>query len=118
MSPYTHLLTERHDGVLHLVLNRPAVRNAFNEELIGELHDWAEAVTRDAAGIRVVVLSGAGKAFCAGADLGWMGRTVEYSHEENLRDAHRMAAMTGFDGVQSRSMAFLPSVGSAMTAWS
>lgn len=93
MPSYAHLLIERLDGVLHLVLNRPAVRNAFNEELIDELRDWAESVTRDPAGAHVVVLSGAGKTFCAGADLAWMGRTVEYSHEENLRDARRMAAM-------------------------
>jgi methylglutaconyl-CoA hydratase len=42
-----------------------------------------------------VVLAGAGKSFCAGADLAWMGSTVEYSHEDNLRDAQRMAAMFG-----------------------
>lgn len=95
MPPYTHLLTERHGDVLSLVLNRPDVRNAFNDELIAELHDWADWISREAGGVRVVVLSGAGKSFCAGADLAWMGRTVEYSHEDNLRDAQRMAAMFG-----------------------
>lgn len=92
-TTHPHLLTERQGEVLHLVLVRPDVRNAFNDELIAELHDWAEQISRDADGVRVVVLSGAGKTFCAGADLAYMARTAEYSHEENLHDAQRMAAL-------------------------
>jgi methylglutaconyl-CoA hydratase len=87
------LLTRRDGAVLHLLLNRPEVRNAFDDHLIEELHTWASAFARDPAGVRVVVLSGAGKAFCAGADLEWMARSVGYSREENLRDAQRLAAM-------------------------
>jgi len=88
------------DGpVVRITLNRPEVRNAFNEELIAELTAWAESVTpggpldsaRDKP--RVAVLSGAGKMFCAGADLAWMSKMVGYSHEENVRDARAMARM-------------------------
>lgn len=90
---YQHLLVERDGAVLRLILNRPEVRNAFNDRLIEELHAWADGVTRDAGGVRVVVLSGAGKVFCAGADLAWMARSAEYTRDENVRDAQRMAAM-------------------------
>jgi methylglutaconyl-CoA hydratase len=93
MPSYEYLAVERRDGVERLVLNRPAVRNAFNERVVEELREWAEAVTREVPGPRLVVLSGAGKTFCAGADLEWMARTVEATHEENVRDAQRMAAM-------------------------
>jgi methylglutaconyl-CoA hydratase len=79
-------------SVTHVVLNRPDVRNAFNEELISELTTWAESV-RGGGATRVAVLSGAGKVFCAGADLTWMSKMVGYSAEENLRDARALARM-------------------------
>jgi methylglutaconyl-CoA hydratase len=94
---YTHLITRRNGAVEHLILNRPDVRNAFNEQVIAELTAWA-AATREAAAqgdVRVVVLSGAGKTFCAGADVTWMSRTVEFTEEENLRDAMAMSQMFG-----------------------
>lgn len=93
MPSFQHLIVEREGPVLRLVLNRPDVRNAFNAQMIAELRAWADALTDDTDGVRVVVLSGAGKAFCAGGDLAWMASTVEYSREENLRDGQRMAAM-------------------------
>lgn len=77
--------------VVRVTLNRPEVRNAFNEEVIAELTAWAASVP--ASGARVAVLSGAGKAFCAGADLNWMSKMVAYTREENIRDAAGMAAM-------------------------
>jgi len=105
----THMqLLISHDGpVVRVTLNRPEVRNAFNEELIAELTAWAESVTTgghfDSAPFdgaqgrqdrpRVAVLSGAGKMFCAGADLTWMSKMVAYTHEENARDARAMARM-------------------------
>ena len=83
----------RRDGpVEYVTLNRPDVRNAFNEYVIDELTRWAAAIADDDAA-RVAVLSGAGKAFCAGADLTWMSRMVGYTHEENVRDASAMARM-------------------------
>ena len=85
-------LTSVHDGpVVRVALNRPDVRNAFNEQLIAELTAWARDVRSGNA--RVAVLGGEGKVFCAGADLDWMSSMVGYSHEENVRDAKALAAM-------------------------
>jgi len=92
---YTHLLSQRDGGVERLTLNRPDVRNAFNEHVIAELTAWA-AATREAAvrhDIRAVVIAGAGTVFCAGADVTWMSKTVHYTEEENLRDAMAMSRM-------------------------
>lgn len=91
-TPFRYLQVERRGSVEHVVLNRPDVRNAFNEEVIQELTAWSKTVRSD-NGPRVAVLSGAGKVFCAGADLAWMSRMVGYSREENVRDASEMARM-------------------------
>lgn len=86
------MLTITSDGpVIRVTLNRPEVRNAFNEQLIAELTQWAESVTVGDG--RAAVLSGAGKVFCAGADLTWMSKMVGYSREDNVRDAREMARM-------------------------
>lgn len=86
-------LTTRRDGAVeYLTLNRPAVRNAFNEEVIAELTAWAERARED-RDLRVVVVAGAGKTFCAGADVEWMAKTVNYSEQENLRDATAASRM-------------------------
>src|SRR5215510_3826421 len=78
--------------VATLTLNRPDVRNAFNEELIGALTDFAKSVPSDGS-VRAVVLTGAGSVFCAGADVQWMAKMVNYSHEENVADARMAASM-------------------------
>jgi len=92
---YQHLITRRDGPVEYLTLNRPEVRNAFNEQVVAELTAWASAACESAArgDLRVVVLSGAGKTFCAGADVAWMSRTVDFTEEENLRDALAMSRM-------------------------
>jgi len=92
---YIHIVTRRDGPVERLTLNRPDVRNAFNEEVIAELSAWAAEARKDAARheIRVVVLGGAGTMFCAGADVTWMAKTVHYTHEENQRDATAMSRM-------------------------
>jgi methylglutaconyl-CoA hydratase len=77
--------------VTTVTLNRPDVRNAFNEELIADLTTWAEAA--GASGTRVAVLAGAGKVFSAGADLTWMSKMAGASRDENVRDAQAMARM-------------------------
>jgi methylglutaconyl-CoA hydratase len=89
---FTHLLT-RHDGpVEHLTLNRPDVRNAFNEGMIHEISEWA--IARHAGlSVRATVLRGAGPAFSAGGDLAWMAKTVDYTREQNLRDADALFRM-------------------------
>jgi methylglutaconyl-CoA hydratase len=78
--------------VTTITLNRPDVRNAFNEALIAELTDWARGVPADGS-VRAVVLRGAGPVFCAGADLHWMSRMIGYSREENIADARQAASL-------------------------
>lgn len=93
MNDSFQFIQTRRDGpVEYLTLNRPDVRNAFNEHVIAELTRWADRVERE-EDVRVVVLAGTGKAFCAGADLTWMSRMASYTHEENVRDASAMARM-------------------------
>jgi len=75
-----------------VTLNRPDVRNAFNEELIDALTAWAGSVPADGS-VRAAVLQGAGSVFCAGADVQWMSKMVNYTREQNLEDAHRAARM-------------------------
>ncbi len=87
----SHVTIERADHVVRVTLNRPDVRNAFNEAMISELTAWAASI--DTRATRVVVLGGEGTVFCAGADLAWMSKMVGYSREENLRDARAAAAM-------------------------
>ncbi len=89
---YEFLTTRRDGAVEYLTLNRPEVRNAFNERVIAELSEWA-AGAREDLGIRVAVIAGAGKAFCAGADAAWMAKMIDYSHADNVRDATTMASM-------------------------
>ncbi len=91
--PYTYLLSSRDGPVERLTLNRPDVRNAFNDDVIAELTRWAHAIASSPDRPRAVVLAGAGKTFCAGADVTWMARTVEYTQEENVRDALAMSRM-------------------------
>ena len=82
-----------HDGpVLRLTLNRPEVRNAFDEEMIQVLSTAALHASEDSS-VRAVVLAGTGKAFCAGADIGWMAKAIAYSRQENLSDAEDLARL-------------------------
>ena len=81
------------DGhVATVALNRPEVRNAFNDDVITELMA-AFKVFGERDDVRCIVLAATGKAFCAGADLNWMRRMADYSREENLADAARLAEM-------------------------
>ena len=87
-----NLLIEHEGGVATVWLNRPDVRNAFNEEVIAELTQaFRELGARD--DVRCIVLAGNGPAFCAGADLNWMKRMADYSHAQNLADAADLARM-------------------------
>lgn len=79
-------------GVVHLWLNRPDVHNAFDEALIETLQQTFLSLDADDS-VRVIVLGGRGKSFCAGGDLGWMQRMAQYDAAENLADASRLAAM-------------------------
>jgi methylglutaconyl-CoA hydratase len=86
------LKTDIHNKVAFLLLDRPEVHNAFNDELVLRLTEaFKECGQRD--DVRVIVLGGNGKSFCAGADLNWMKGMVQYTHDENVADARRVGCM-------------------------
>jgi methylglutaconyl-CoA hydratase len=86
------LRVDVNDTVAVVALARPDVHNAFDETLIAELTRTLAALDAD-PGVRVVVLAGQGRSFCAGADLNWMQRMAGYGHAENLADAGTLANM-------------------------
>jgi len=99
------LLIDKKDGVGRVTLNRPDVRNAFDDALIASLTKAFDELDRDPA-VKVVVLAGNGPAFCAGADLNWMKRMAGYSYDENLRDAGALADMlAALDGLDKPTIA-------------
>lgn len=75
-----------------ITLNRPEVRNAFNDQTIAELTHVFQMLAKNDE-VRVIVLAAEGKAFCAGADLNWMRAMADYSDEENRQDAKGLAQM-------------------------
>ena len=85
-------IKSRDKGVVHLFLNRPEIHNAFDEVLIEELTHFFEHAKGDRT-VEMVVLGGNGRSFCAGADLNWMKKMVNYSPEENLADSRKLAKM-------------------------
>ena len=88
----SHLDIQRQGGVVRVFLNRPEVRNAFNSSLIAELAETFNQLAADNS-VRLVVLGGHGKAFCAGADLNWMRAMADYSWQQNQADAQALADM-------------------------
>ena len=89
---YTTLQVEKLNGVGIVWMNRPEVRNAFNEAMIAELTAAFRSLDADRA-VRAVVLAGHGPAFCAGADLNWMKKMAGYSFAKNHEDALGLANM-------------------------
>jgi methylglutaconyl-CoA hydratase len=85
-------ISRRAPGVAQLTMSRPAVFNAFDEAMIGEMDAAFEQLVSDPE-VRVIVLAGAGKHFSAGADLQWMQRASAATLEWNLQDARRLAGM-------------------------
>jgi methylglutaconyl-CoA hydratase len=80
------------NGIARVTLDRPELRNAFDDALIAALHKAFDDLAGDARA-RVVVLGGNGPAFCAGADLNWMKRMAAYGYDDNLADAQALARM-------------------------
>ena len=80
------------NGVATVTLNRPEVHNALDDVTIAGLTTILRDLDADGS-VRVVILAGEGKTFCAGADLNWMRRTADIGEQENLRDAQSIAAM-------------------------
>ncbi len=89
---YETLQTEVRDGAGFLWLNRPELRNAMNDVMIGELADAVAALAADPAA-RVIVLGGHGKAFCAGADLNWMRSARTFTPAQAQADSARLAGV-------------------------
>jgi methylglutaconyl-CoA hydratase len=79
-------------GVATITLNRPEVHNAFDDLLIAHLIDLIKQA-RDNPHVNLLVLASTGKSFSAGADLGWMRRMADATREDNLKDAHQLAAL-------------------------
>jgi methylglutaconyl-CoA hydratase len=93
MNPDFKTITVAIDGpVARVAFNRPEVHNAFNDIMIEELLAVYNELAED-DGVRVVVLTGNGESFCAGADLNWMCRVKDYSFEENLEDSLKLAEL-------------------------
>lgn len=90
-SSYQYLTVDGGD-IVRVTLNRPEVRNAFNEGLIAELQDIFTKLGSDER-CRVIVLQANGKSFCAGADLNWMKSMANFTKEENIADSRKMALM-------------------------
>ncbi len=92
MTSYEYLKLSKERGVAKVAMNRPQVHNAFDDGVVAELTRAFQELA-EASDVRVIVLSGVGKTFCAGADLNWMRRMVDYTPEENIQDAKKMSAM-------------------------
>jgi len=87
---YETLTYERKDRVGRITFSRPEIHNAFNATMIEELYDLFEDICHD-KGIRLAVLTGEGKSFCAGADLNWMRAVKDYSYEKNFSESLKLA---------------------------
>ncbi len=92
MHPFSHLKMITEGAIARIVLARPEVHNSFNGELIYELRTAFEATAADEA-VRIVVLTGDGKSFCAGADLNYMKSMAAYGTRENTKDARALSDM-------------------------
>ncbi|KEA63407.1 Methylglutaconyl-CoA hydratase [Marinobacterium lacunae] len=91
MTDYVELRRDA-QGTAWLTLNRPEVHNAFDDTMIAQIIDALETTDKDAS-VRALVLRANGKNFSAGADLGWMKRMAQNSHEQNLEDARQLARL-------------------------
>jgi len=92
MNNYYTISVSYEKGVLTITLNRPEIRNAMNDLMIGELTAAFEEAGRP-DDIRLVILRGSGKSFCAGADLNYMKSIAKFGYEENEKDAQKLAAL-------------------------
>jgi len=90
MANYTTIDLAVENGLAHISLNRPDIRNAFNEVMINEItHAFRTVEAMES--VRVILLKGTGKAFCAGADLNWMRDVSRYSYDQNYAESYRLS---------------------------
>jgi methylglutaconyl-CoA hydratase len=87
---YETIVFSTEDKIARVVFNRPEVHNAFNSKMIGEIADAFEKIRSDES-VRMVILTGKGKSFCAGADINWMREIIAYSYEQNLEESLQLA---------------------------
>jgi methylglutaconyl-CoA hydratase len=85
------ILYQSEGSVARITLNRPEIHNAFDDTMLMELIDVFRELHDKKGDIRVAILTGNGKSFCAGADLHWMRKMVHYSYEENIEDSNRVS---------------------------
>ena len=90
MATYSTIKLETGKGIATIMLNRPDIRNAFNEVMIAELTE-AFRVAGAMEDIRVIIIKGEGKSFCAGADLNWMRDVSKYSFEQNYAESYKLS---------------------------
>jgi len=89
---YDTIEIQRENDIVTIYLNRPEVHNAMSEQLMKELSTCFNDLSNDDK-TRIVILTGKGKSFCAGADLNWMKSMVNYSKEENIRDSRLLVSL-------------------------
>ena len=89
---FTTIKIDQRGPVAWVILNRPEIRNAFNNVMISEIAEAFRAINQR-KDLRIVVVTGEGNAFCAGADLKWMGDVLKYTYDENLKDSLKLAEM-------------------------
>ena len=92
MSEKSYLYNKDYRGVATVTLNRPEIHNAFNDQLILDLTTLFNEISNDES-VRVVILTGASKSFCAGADLNWMKGMINYSQKDNFLDSQKLNDM-------------------------
>jgi methylglutaconyl-CoA hydratase len=108
-SAYKNIIVDGRE-ILRVTLNRPEIHNPFDENMIAELTDIFEKIGKDPKA-RVLVITGAGKSFCAGADLNWMKRMGEFTFLENVSDATDLSRM--FQALESIEIPVIAKVNGA-----
>lgn len=91
-NSYKTIIVTHKNRIVRISLNRPEVHNAFNSLMISELDDAFEKASANRS-IRIVILTGQGKSFCAGADINWMREIIHYSYEQNLEESLHLAEL-------------------------
>jgi len=91
-NKYQTIVYKKENRVAKIILNRPQVHNAFNSTMISEMLDVFKEIENDSM-IRVIVLTGEGKSFCAGADLNWMKEIIHYSFDQNVKESLEIAEL-------------------------
>jgi len=89
---YTTIIYKKSNQVANIIFNRPEIHNAFNSTVIREMLHLFDELKKD-DDLRLVLLTGKGKSFCAGADLNWMRAVVKQSFEENLKESMELAEL-------------------------